>query len=191
MTNHARKRSVMRPARRWRLALGVGAGAVAAAAFLGLSEVADARADTGSDVLGQAGIDLTDATQLLDGAPTSSLNAAELSFLTGQESLQTGSAAQLIADQEATQAGFPAADQSNLTSVDTQLVDAYQGILNADQTLVAADQSGDLTGFTALTDELGVIHADFAVLPADFHVIAADVGAELANVFGMTDFLSF
>jgi hypothetical protein len=56
---------------------------------------------------------------------------------------------------------------------------------------VAADQAGDLTGLTGLTDEFDVVGADFAVLPADFNVTAADIGAEVANLFGITDFLSF
>ena len=40
---------VRRP-RPWRIALGIGAGAIAAAAMLGLSETADAHADTGSEL---------------------------------------------------------------------------------------------------------------------------------------------
>jgi hypothetical protein len=187
MSDH-RNLPLVRQSRRWGIDVGTVVGVVGAA---GIIAAATAHADTGSDVLGQAGTDLTDATQVLDGAPTTSLDAAEASFLAAQESLQTGSAATLIADQEALQSGLPAADQSDLTNVDTQLVDAYQGILNADQTFVAADQAGDLTGLTGLTDEFDVIGADFAVLPADFNVTAADIGAEVANLFGITDFLSF
>jgi hypothetical protein len=190
MTKHGNQ-PLVHQTRRWGIFLGMGAGAVVAAAMIGVSGAADAHADTVGDVLGQAGTDLTDATQVLDGAPTASLDAAEAAFLASQESLQTGSASALIADQEMLQSGLPAADQSDLTNVDTQLVDAYQGILNADQTFVAADQAGDLTGLTGLTDEFDVVGADFAVLPADFNVTAADIGAEVANLFGITDFLSF
>jgi hypothetical protein len=176
---------VRRP-RPWRIALGMSAGAIAAAAMLGLSEAADAHADTGSDVLGQAGADLTQATQVLDGAPEASLDAQQIAFLTGQEMLQTGSASSLLTDQESALAGLPAADQADLTGADTQLADAFQGILTADQTFVAADQAGDLTGLTGLTDEFGVIDADFAVLPADFNVIVTDLGAEFASAFDIS-----
>jgi hypothetical protein len=171
--------------RRWGITLGL--GGVLAAVLIG---AADAHADTGSDVLGQAGTDLTDATTLLDGAPTASLDAEESTFLTGQESLQTGSLSALLAGQESTQAALPAADQTELASADTQLVDAYQGVLNADQAFVTADQAGDLTGLTGFTDQLDVFGADFGVLGADFNVIGADIGGELANAFGGTDFLS-
>lgn len=182
--------NVRRP-RRWRIALGISAGAIAAAAMLGPFEAAYAHADTGSDILDQAGADLTQAIQVLDGAPTSSLDAEELTFLTGQESLQTDQATSLLDAQESLQSGLPAADQADLTAADTQLADAFQGILTADQTFSTADQAGDLTGLTGLTDQLGVVDADFAVLPADFNVVVTDIGAEFANLFGSMDFLSF
>ena len=44
MPNH-RNQPLIRQVRRWRIALGMSAGAVAAAAVLGLSEAADAHAD--------------------------------------------------------------------------------------------------------------------------------------------------
>jgi hypothetical protein len=190
MNHHFHPREAHRLSR-WRLALGVSAGTVAAAAMLGFAEAGDAHADTGSDVLGQAGTDLTQATQLLDGAPTTSLDAEEAAFLTGQESLQTGSLSAVLAGQESTQAALPVADQQLLGTADAHLVDAFQGILNADQAFLTADQAGDLTGLTGLTDQLDVVGADFATLSADFNVIGADVGAELANVFGLTDLLAF
>jgi hypothetical protein len=180
----------VRRSRRWGVTIGMGAGAVAAAVLLGLP-APDAEADTGSDVLDQAGADLAQATQVLDGAPTASLDAEEAALLTGQESLQTGSASALLAAQESLQSGLPAADQQDLGTADTQLFDAYQGILNADQAFVTADQAGDLSGVTGLMDQLGVLQADLAVFPADFNVTAVDLGAEVANLFGITDFLSF
>lgn len=189
--NSYRNRPVVRSARRWRFALSVAAGAVGAAAMLGLSEAGDAHADSGSDVLGQAGADLTQATQVLDGAPTASLDAEELSLLTGQESLQTDQATALLSAQESFLSGLPAADQADLSAADTQLADAFQGILTADQTFVAVDQAGDLTGLTGLTDQLGIIDADFSVLPADFNVVVADIGAGFASMLGGMDFLSF
>jgi hypothetical protein len=190
MSNHRNRPSVHR-ARRWGIVAGMGAGAVVAAAMIGVSSAADAHADTGSDVLGQAGTDLTDATQVLDGAPTTSLDAAELSFLDGQESLQTGAASELLADQESIQSGLPAADAQGFTGVDTQITDAYQALLSADQTFASADQAGDLTSLTGLSDAVGVVSADFGIIPADFNAVATDIGADVANLFGITDFLSF
>jgi hypothetical protein len=40
-------------------------------------------------------------------------------------------------------------------------------------------------------DQLGVVDADFAAIPAGFDLAATDIGAEVANLFGITDFLSF
>jgi len=190
MTNK-RNHPLVHHARRWGIFVGMGAGAVVAAAMIGVSGAADAHADSGSAELGDAASDLTQATQVLDGAPTGSLDAALAEFLSAQESLQTSSEPDLIANTESFQAGLPAADQSELTGVDTQLADAYQGLLNADQTFAAADQAGDLTGLTGLSDSLDVLGADFSVLPAEFNVTAADIGAEVANLFGITDFLAF
>jgi hypothetical protein len=180
----------VRRRRPWRIALGISAGAVAAAAFLGLSEAANAHADTGGDILDQAGADLTQATQVLDGAPTASLDAQELSLLTGQESIQTDQAAAVLSAQESVFNDLPAADQADLSAADSQLADAFQGILTADQTFAAADQAGDLTGLTGLTDEFGIVEADIAVLPADLNAAVADIGAEFANVFSGMDFTS-
>jgi len=188
MPNH-RNQPLIRQVRRWRIALGMSAGAVAAAAVLGLSEAADAHADDSADVLGQAGMDLTQATQVLDGAPTASLDAEELSFLNGQESLQTDELSTLLSGQESLQSGFSAAEQSDLSAADTQLTDAFQGVLTADQTFATADQAGDLTGLTGLSDEFGVIDADFGALGADFNTVFADVGAEFASVFDISALL--
>jgi hypothetical protein len=188
MPNH-RNQPLIRQVRRWRIALGMSAGAVAAAAVLGLSEAADAHADDSADVLGQAGMDLTQATSVLDGAPEASLNAEELSFLTGQESLQTDELSALLAGQESLQSGLPAAEQSDLSAADTQLTDAFQGMLTADQTFATADQAGDLSGLTGLSDQLGVIDADFGLLGADANTVFADIGAEFANAFDISALL--
>ena len=184
--NHRRSQPLIRQARRWRIALGMSAGAVAAAAMLSLSEAADAHADDSADVLGQAGMDLTQATQVLDGAPEAGLNAEELSFLTGQESLQTDELSTLLAGQESLQSGLPAADQADLSAADTQLTDAFQGILTADQTFATADQAGDLSGLTGLSDQFGVIDADLGLLGADANTVFADIGAEFANFFDLS-----
>src|SRR5271163_1523065 len=186
---HRHNQPLIRQARRWRIALGMSAGAVAAAAMLGLSEAADAHADDSADVLGQAGMDLTQATQVLDGAPEASLDAQQLALLTGQEMLQTGPASSLLTDQESILSGLPTADQADLTGVDDQLAQAYQGVLDADQAFVAADQAGDLTGTGLLPADLGVIDADLSILPADFNVAFTDVAVEFANAFDISALL--
>jgi hypothetical protein len=188
MPNH-RNRPLIRQVRRWRIALGMSAGAVAAAAVLGLSEAADAHADDSADVLGQAGMDLTQATQVLDGAPEASLDAEQLAVLTGQEMLQTGAESSLIPDQESLLSGLPAADQADLTGVDDQLAQSYQGVLDADQAFVAADQAGELSGMGLLPADLGVINADLSMLPADFNVAFTDVAVEFANAFDISALL--
>jgi hypothetical protein len=188
MTNH-RNQPLIRQARRWRIALGMSAGALAAAAMLGLSEAADAHADDSGDVLGQAAMDLTQATQVLDGAPEAGLDAEQLAVLTGQEMLQTGAESSLIPDQESILSGLPAADQADLTGVDDQLAQAYQGVLDADQAFVAADQAGDLSGTGLLPADLGVIDADLSMLPADFNVAFTDVAVEFANAFDISALL--
>jgi hypothetical protein len=156
MNSHPDQRHVTRP-RCWRIVLGISAGAVVAAAILGLAGSGDAHADTGTDVLGQAGVDLTQATQLVDGAPTASLNTEQLAIRTGQEMFQTGSASSLLTEQDSVVSGLPAADQADLTGVDDQLNQAYQAVLTADQAFVAADQAGDLSSVQgALPVDLGV-----------------------------------
>src|SRR6202034_4084531 len=136
MPDH-RNQPLVRQVRRWRIALGMSAGAVAPAAILGLSEAADAHADDSADVLGQATADLTQATQVLDGAPEASLDAQQLMLLTGQEMLQTGAESSLITNQDSFQSGLPGAEQADLTGIDDQLTQAYQTVLSADQAFVA------------------------------------------------------
>ena len=183
-----RNHPLVRQARRCVIGVGVATGAVVAA---GVVAAATAYADTGADVLGEAGQDLTQATQVLDGAPTASLDAEEATLLTEQEMLQTEGGSPLLSAQESLQAGLPAADQASLGDVDQQFLQAYQGVLDADQAFVAADQAGDLGSLTGLMDQLGVVQADLAIFPADFNVTAADIGAEVASLFNITDFLSF
>jgi hypothetical protein len=187
--NHRRNQPLIRQVRRWRIALGMSAGAVVAAAVLGLSEAADAHADDSGDVLGQAGMDLTQATQVLDGAPETSLDAEQLAVLTGQEMLQTGSESMVLSEQESILSGLPTADQADLTGVDDQLAQAYQGVLDADQAFVAADQAGDLSGTGLLPADLGVIDADFGVVGADFNVAFTDFAVEFANAFDISALL--
>jgi hypothetical protein len=188
--NHHPNQPLVSTARPWRVALWIGAGAMAAAAMLGFTEAGDAHADTSSDVLGQAGADLAQATQVLDAAPTASLGAEQATLLAEQESLQSDSAATLLSSQESLQSGLPVADQSFLTGVDDQLTQAYQGLLNADQAFVVADQAGDLSSATGLVPaDFGVIDADFSLLGADVNTVFADVGAEFANLFDLSALL--
>src|ERR1700722_16078645 len=189
MTTH-RNRPLIRQVRRWRIALGMSAGAVAAAAVLGLSEAADAHADDSADVLGQATAGLTQATQVLDGAPEASLDAQQLAILTGQEMLQTGAASSLLTEQDSIVSGLPGAAQADLTGADDQLTQAYQAVLTADQAFVAADQAGDLSSVQgALPVDLGVLDADFGLDGAAFNTAFADIGAEFANFFDVSALL--
>jgi hypothetical protein len=103
--------------------------------------------------------------------------------------LQTGSESMVLSDQGSFLSGLPTADQADLTGVDDQLAQAYQGVLDADQAFVAADQAGDLGGTGLLPADLGVIDADFGVVAADFHTVFADIGAELVNVFDISALL--
>jgi hypothetical protein len=189
MNNHPNQ-PLVRQVRRWGIALGMGAGAVVAAAMIGVTTAGDAHADDSADVLGQAGADLTQATQVLDGAPAASLDAEQASFLTAQESIQTDSAAAILSSQESLQSGLPAADQADLSGADDELTQAYQGLLTADQAFVTADQAGDLSSGSGLVPaDLGVIDADFGILGADVNTVFADVGAEFANVFDISALL--
>jgi len=188
--NHRPNQPLVSPVRRWRVALGVTAGAMAAAAMLGFAEAGDAHADTGSDVLGQASADLAQATQLLDGAPEASLDAQEAAILAEQESFQTGSASSLITEQDSVVSGLPAADQADLTGADDQLTQAYQAVLSADQAFVTADQAGDLgSAQGSLSADLGVLDADFGLDGAAVNTVFADIGAEFANFFDISALL--
>lgn len=179
-----RNKPLARGARRWGVGVGIAAGAVVTA---GMISIATAYADDAADVLGQAVADLTQATQLLEGAPEASLDAQQAAILAGQESLETGPASSLLSDQESILSSLPAAEQADLTGVDDQLAQAYQGVLDADQAFVAADQAGDLSSGTGLLPaDLGVVDADFAILPADFNAVFADAGAQVANLFDMS-----
>ena len=169
--------------RRWGTALGMGAGAVVAATTIGLAAAADAHADASDTGLGDAGTDLTQAISVLDGAPDASLDAEQASILSIQEGVQNGSLSTILSDQESILSNLPAADQADLTNVDDQLASAYQGVLDADQSFVAADEAGDLTGAGALSADLGILDADVAAIPASFDAIFTDVGADLASLF--------
>lgn len=159
-----------------------GAGlALASGAFLAaMVGLATAHADDVDDLLSQAGQDLTQGVQALEQVPATSLDAGQAAALATQETIQTGPALRLLDSAETFQAGLSAADQTNplLLSVDQQLVQAYAGLLDADQGFLAAAQAGDLgVGATALPAELSLLDADLAVLGADFNVGVTDLVA--------------
>jgi hypothetical protein len=184
--NHRENQPLVGRARRWRIALGMSAGAVVAATTIGMAAAADAHADAG---LGEAGADLTQATQVLDGAPEASLDAEQASILSIQEGVQNGALSTILSDQESILSDLPAADQADLTNVDDQLASAYQGVLDADQAFAAADEAGDLTGSGALSADLGVLDADVAAIPASFDAIFTDIGADLASAFDFSSLI--
>jgi hypothetical protein len=184
--SNRRNQPLVHQARRCVIGVGMAAGAVVAA---GMISIATAYADDGDDVLGQAGADLTQATQVLDGAPDASLDAEQAAVLSMQEAIQNGSESTILSDQESILSSLPAADQADLTGVDDQLAQAYQGVLDADQAFVAADEAGDLSGSGLLPADLGVIDADFAVIPADFNAVFTDIGVDIASVFDVSNFL--
>ncbi len=183
--SNRRNQPLVHQARRCVIGVGMAAGAVVAA---GMISIATAYADDG-ERLGQAGADLTQATQVLDGAPDTSLDAEQAAILAMQESIQNGSESTILADQESILSSLPTADQADLTGVDDQLAQAYQGVLDADQAFVAADEAGDLSGSGLLPADLGVIDADFAVIPADFNAVFTDIGVDIASVFDVSNFL--
>jgi hypothetical protein len=187
--SNRRNQPLVGRARRWGIALGMGTGAVVAATMIGVGAAADAHADDGADVLGQAAADLTQATQVLDGAPEASLDAEQASILSIQEGVQNGALSTILSDQQSILSDLPTADQADLTNVDDQLLTAYQGVLDADQAFAAADEAGDLSGSGALPADLGVLDADVAAIPASFDAIFTDIGADLASLFDFSSLI--
>jgi len=166
--------------RRCGVGLGMAAGAIMAAT-IGL---ATAQADDVDELLSQAGQDLSQATQVLDQVPTTSLDVGEAASLSTQETIQTGPALHLLDTAETFQAGLPAADQTNplLLDVDQQLAQAYAGLLDADQGFLAAAQGGDL-----LTPGVGVLPADLSVIDANLTVLGADFNVGVTDLVVMLD----
>jgi hypothetical protein len=182
MSSHPR---TARHPRRWGVGIGV-TGAVAAA-MIGLASTPSARADTPDDVLDQAIQDLAQATQVLEQAPTASLDVQQLAALTPEENLIATSQS-FTSVLEADQAELPAADQAGLADVDQSLLQADHGLLEAAQGFVAADQAGDLASFaSALPTNLATLDADFGFLGAAINVVGAELGAEVFNAIGVPD----
>jgi hypothetical protein len=168
--------------RRWATGAGLAGGAAVAAAMIGLASGPVANADTPDDVLGQAGQDLTQAIDDLNQAPTTGLDADQLSELYNQIGLLYNEES-MLSTTETMQAGLPAADQAGLADVDQGLLNADQAVLDATQTFVAADQAGDLTN----TAELALAASNLETIGPLFDVLFTDLGAQLASSFGVPD----
>ena len=161
--------------RRWGTGFGLAGAAVAAAAMLG---VAAAHADDADELVSQAVSDLTQANQVLDQVPVTSLDPLQAAIFDQQENIQTGPAADLLSTAQTFQDGLPTADQTSplLLDVDHQLVQAYSGLLVADQGFDTAAQAGDLSGpgASVFSPDLSLIDANLATIGADFNVSIAD-----------------
>ena len=160
--------------RRWGTGLGLVTGAVVAAATLGATT---AHADDAEQLVAQAVSDLTQADQVLDQVPTTSLNAAQTGIFNEQGIIQTGPASDLLSTIQTFQDGLPAADQTSplLLGVDHQLVQAYSGLLDADQGFLTAAEAGDLEqSTTAFSTDFSLIDANLVTVAADFDASATD-----------------
>jgi hypothetical protein len=146
--------------------------AAAAAAVIGMGT---AHADTPDDVIGQALAVINEGDALLDTAPTADLGTESASLLSRQENLGglDSDLNQLASLQDQLSPG----DQAFLASADEQWVTAAQNVLSADQTFLAADQAGDLTGNGFNAADLTVIDADLGLLGADFNTVGASLFA--------------
>jgi hypothetical protein len=160
-----------------------GAGLLATAAMIGMGT---AHADTADEVLGQAGADLTQATSVLESAPTASLGTDGPIVITEGESFTT-QAESFLATTESYQADLPAADQTSplLIDADQALLQGDDGLLTADQSFVAADEAGDLTGAqtSSLAGELTEIQAIYAPIVAEFDTIPGTLDVGFADIF--------
>jgi hypothetical protein len=169
------ERSPAHRLRRWGGGVGFASGALVAAATIAM---ASAHADDADELLGQAGSDLTQATQVLDQIPTSLLDANQASSLAELEKIQTGPELQLLDALETYQASLPTIDQSSplLLGADEQLVHAVAGLLDADQGFLGAADAGELgsQGATAFSADLPLIDALFGVFGADLNAGLAD-----------------
>ena len=173
-------------ARRWGIGLSL-SGAAIAFAMTGATNAPFARADTPDDVLGQALQDLGQAAQLLEDAPTASLDAHVIATLTPEENLIATSES-FASFLETDQAGLPAADQAGLADADLAVLQADKGILEAAQGFVAADQAGELASYgSALPTEFAILNADLGELGAIVNVGFVELGAEFFNAIGVPD----
>jgi hypothetical protein len=173
--------------RRWGVGVGL-ASATVAAAMIGLASTPSARADTPEDVLGQALQDLAQASLVLEQAPQASLDAHFIATLTPLEDLIANTQS-FTSSLAADQADLPGADQAGLADVDLAALHADQGVLDAANGFLAADQAGDLTSWASgLPTEFATLNAELAAAGAALDVGLVDLGAEFFNAIGVPDF---
>lgn len=147
-----------------------------AADAVGMSTAAT---ETPGDVMAQAISELQQGTSVLEAAPTADLGTEWAQYFSNQETSITTLELPMLAHLGALQEGLPSADQAFLAGVDEQLMAAAQNVLSADQSLVVADQAGDLSGNIDFAN-LPLIEADFGLVSAGFTAIGDTF---LAGVF--------
>jgi hypothetical protein len=165
--------------RRWAAGVGMAAATAMAGAMMALAIVPSASADDGDELLGQAGADLTQATQVLEQIPTTALDAREANGVAAGETFQTDLAQQAIPTLESLQAN-EVADQNNtlVLDADQQLVEASQQLLTADQGLLSAADAGDLNTLSGWLDaRLPVSEGVLADYSAFWEVLFTDLSA--------------
>lgn len=148
--------------------------------------IGNAVADDGSQLLDQAAADMLSAGQVLNGVNTNSLDISEQSNYFEQLSTDYQLESNVLTT-ETQQALLPADAQNSslVVDADQQLLNAYDGLLTADQSAAADPSSafgspGDLTlsadGLTAIS--------------ANLHVVFTNLEATLLSDFGLTDLLN-
>jgi hypothetical protein len=154
--------------------------AAAAAAMIGMGT---AHADTADDLLGQAGADLTQATQVLDSVPATALDAKEASLVDAIVGIQTVTDQQAIPEAETYLNDLPVADQTNplLLDANQQLVQASQELLTADQGFLSAVDAGDLNTLS------GAFAAELPLVADGLGEVGASVDALFTDAFAGLD----
>ena len=171
--------------RRW--GVGIGVTGALAAAMIGLASTPSARADTPDDVLGPALQDLAQADQVFEDAPQASLDAHFLATLTPLEDLIANTQS-FTSSLEADQGDLPGSDQAGLAVADLGALHADQGVLDAANGFLAADQAGDLSSWASgLPTEFTTLNAELAAAGAAVDVGLVDLGAEFFNAIGVPD----
>lgn len=189
MSSRQGNRRPKRQARRWGTCAGMAAGTVMAAGMITLVIAPTANADTDDELLGQAGADLTQATQVLDSVPAGALDSRETMLVDATVQIQNVTD-QFAASSMTVQDGFPAADQTSplVLDADQQLVQASQELLTADQGFLSAADAGDLTSASgAFEAELPIAEgllADYsAALDVAFTDLVAGFDPSLLSAF--------
>ncbi|WP_293059494.1 hypothetical protein, partial [Mycobacterium sp.] len=138
------------------------------------------------EILMQGIADLTHANQLLEQAPTASLDPRQLALLTNTEKLLTSGL--IPSNNQLDPAGLPSTDQAGLTDLSQGVLHGDQSLLDAVQGFVSADRAGDLTGPPILNPaDLSLLAATFDAVGADYHMLGAEFGAAFFTVIGVPD----